>query len=86
MPIQITITIPGDLSDPTSPVSRLKSAIDWQFGDDPDAPGRPQSPAEYKQFVADHLVRQLKHDVRLLERSKQEAQLDAIDLIEIQSA
>ena len=86
MPIDITITIPGDLNDPTSPMSRLKAAIDWQFGDDPDAEGRPQSPAEYKQFVADWLVNDLRAEVLRQERNRKRAQLIQVDPIDIQSS
>ena len=86
MPIDITITIPGDLSDPTSPMSRLKAAIDWQFGDDPDAEARPQSPAEYKQFVADWLVNDLNAEVLRQERNRKRAQLIQVDPIDIQSS
>lgn len=85
MAIQVTITIPGELNDPTSPVSRLKAVIDWQFGDDPDAEGFPQTPAEYKQFVANWLVNQLKAEVLRRERDRKRAQLIQVDPIEIQA-
>lgn len=64
MAIDITVTIPGELSDPTSPVSRIKRAIDGNTEGLEDAPS---TPAEYKDYVMTLLVAELRQFVRRYE-------------------
>lgn len=64
MAIDITVTIPGELTDPTSPVSRIKRAIDRNFEGLDDGPA---TPAEYKAFVVTLLVNELRQYVRRYE-------------------
>lgn len=81
MAIRITLTIPGDPSNPSTAAGRVKEAIDWLHrGEDGDGPA---TAAEYKAFVSDFLAQCLRHEIRRIETAKRKSELAEIQDIDV---
>ena len=90
MAYQFTYTLPGDVGEEGTAANRLKEAIDWLHRHEP-IPGdnevseKPQSPADYKQFVDNMVIGTIKSFILQQEESKRRAQLGELSDIDIQA-
>jgi len=77
MPVEITITIPGDPSVDGDPANRLKKAIDAHPADVGFyAQNPPSTAAEYKDWTARHAIASLKRFVLAHERNEMRQTLE----------